>query len=78
MCDFIEKLLMPSKILYGIISIVIFIGIIGVLVALLLPGIQSVREAGRRTYCSNNVRQLALSVELYHEAFGSFPPARYQ
>ena len=63
---------------FSLVELLVVIGIIGVLVALLLPGIQSVREAGRRTYCSNNVRQLALSVELYHEAFGSFPPARYQ
>ena len=63
---------------FTIIELLVVIGIIGVLVALLLPGVQSAREAGRRAYCSNNVRQLARATALHHDALGYFPPARYQ
>ena len=63
---------------FTMIELLVVIGIIGVLVALLLPGVQSAREAGRRSYCSNNVRQLALATTLHHDAHGYFPPARYQ
>jgi len=63
---------------FTIIELLVVIGIIGVLVALLLPSVQSAREAGRKAYCSNNVRQLALATALHHDARGYFPPARYQ
>ncbi len=63
---------------FTLIELLVVIGIIGVLVALLLPSVQSVREVGRRTYCSNNVRQLALATAMHHDTFGYFPPARYQ
>ncbi len=63
---------------FTIIELLVVIGIIGVLVAILLPSVQSVREAGRRAYCSNNVRQLALATAMHHDTFGYFPPARYQ
>ena len=57
---------------FTIIELLVVIGIIGILVALLLPGVQSAREAGRRSYCSNNVRQLALATALHHDAHGYF------
>ena len=63
---------------FTIIELLVVIGIIGVLVAILLPSVQSVLEAERRTYCSNNVRQLALATAMHHDTFGCFPPARYQ
>ena len=63
---------------FTLIELLVVIGIIGVLVALLLPSVQSAREAGRRAYCSNNVRQLALATALHHDALGYYPPARYQ
>ena len=50
-------------------------GIIGVLVALLLPAIQAAREAANRAQCLNNVRQIVLAMHNYNAMHGTFPPA---
>lgn len=51
------------------------IAIIGILISMLLPAVQTVREAARRTSCLNNVRQIVLATQGYEAAFKKFPPS---
>ena len=58
---------------YTIMELIVVMAVITVLAALILPAIQSSREAARRTECLNNVKQLVLAHQMYHDSHNRFP-----
>lgn len=67
-----------SRVGFTLTELLVAVAIIGALVSLLLPAVQTARASARRTQCASNLRQIGLAISLFHDSLEQFPPARIE